>query len=158
MVQPPSYVVPRKKRLVYRLKKALYSLINGNDSTGIANFKTHLGKQYHNKDLGFLCYFIGIEVARSEEGIRLCQRKQLDLLSQTGTLGARLVDTPMDSSVKLDAVSGNVFQDIKRYWRLVDKLIYLTITHPDITYVVGVLSQFMHGVCQLHWEVVCCIL
>lgn len=33
----------------------------------------------------------------------------LDLLTETSTLGAHPVDSPMDSSVKLDVESGNVF-------------------------------------------------
>jgi hypothetical protein len=62
----------------------------------------------------------------------------LDLLSETGTLDARPVDTPMDSSMKLDVDSGDVFKGTEHYQRLVGKLIYLNITCPDITYVVGV--------------------
>lgn len=37
-------------------------IINGNDSTGFANLNTHQGKQFHNKDLGFLRYFPGVKV------------------------------------------------------------------------------------------------
>jgi hypothetical protein len=134
-------------------------IINGNDSAGIANFKTYQGKQFHNKDLSFLCYFLGVKVARSKEGFRLCQQKYvLDLLSETGTLDARPVDTPMDSSMKLDVESGDVFKDTEHYQRLVGKLIYLNITCPNITYVVGVVCQFIPAPHQSHWEVVCCIL
>ena len=36
---------------------------------------------------------------------------------------------------------GELFEDPERYRRLVEKLNYLTITHPDIAYLVSVLSQ-----------------
>lgn len=45
----------------------------------------------------------------------------LDLLSETGLLGARPVDTPMDSAVKLNADHGDLFADVGRYRRLVGK-------------------------------------
>ena len=42
--------------------------------------------------------------------------------------------------------------DANCYWRLLGKLIYQTFTHPDITYAISVLSQFMHEPHVVHWE------
>lgn len=135
------------------------SIISGDDSMGIANLKCYLGTHFQTKDLASLRYFLGIEVTRSSQGISLSQRKYvLDLLSETGLLGSRPADTPMDSFVKLNSDQGVEFGDIGRYRRLVGNLIYLTVTRPDITYAVGVVSQFMHAPHQPHFEAVCCIL
>jgi len=35
---------------------------------------------------------------------------------------------------------------------LIGKLIYLTVTKPDITFIVGVLSWFMHEPREAHWS------
>jgi hypothetical protein len=130
-------------------------IISRSDSTGIADLKTYLGKHFHTKDLGALRYFLGIEVARSSQCIFLSRRKYvLDLLSKTGLLGARPADTPMDSTVKLDGDHGELFSDVGQYCRLVGKLIYLTITRPDITYAVGVVSQYMHAPRQPHYQAI----
>ena len=64
-------------------------VITGDDSGGIARLKQFLQQQFHTKDLGKLRYFLGIEVARSQTGINLSQRKYaLDLLEETGLLGS----------------------------------------------------------------------
>ena len=42
----------------------------------------------------------------------------------------------------------------KHRQRLVGKLIYLSHTHPNITYEVNVVSQFMHDPRKLHMDVV----
>jgi len=34
---------------------------------------------------------------------------------------------------------------------LIEKLIYLTVTKPNITFAVGVLSRFMHQPKEVHW-------
>jgi len=41
--------------------------------------------------------------------------------------------------------------DPGRYRRLIGKLIYLTVTRSDITFVVGVLSRFIHQPRDTHW-------
>jgi hypothetical protein len=49
------------------------------------------------KDLGQLRYFLGIEIARGEEGIVLSQRKYvLDLLTETGMLRCRPAVAPIN--------------------------------------------------------------
>jgi len=46
----------------------------------------------------------------------LSQRKYvLDLLSETGMLDSRPVDTPMDYHVKLDVNMGKLFADVGQY-------------------------------------------
>ncbi|XP_068659151.1 secreted RxLR effector protein 161-like, partial [Aristolochia californica] len=82
----------------------------------------------------------------------LSQRKYvLDLLEETGMKGCRPVDTPMDTNVKLCATNEEDI-DIGKYQRLVGKLIYLTVTRPDISYAVSVVSQFMHKPQITHWQ------
>ena len=53
---------------------------------------------------------------------------------------------------RLTTEEGELFSDPKRYKRLVEKLIYLTITKPDLSFAVGVVSQFMHSSCVGHWN------
>ena len=73
----------------------------------------------------------------------LSQRKYvLDMLSETGKLGDKPCSTRMAPNVQL-IKEGELFEDPKRYRRLVGKLNYLTITHPDIAYSISVLSQYL---------------
>ena len=101
-------------------------------------------------------YFLGIEVAQSRDGVVISQRKYaLDILEETGMQNCRPVDSPMDPNLKLMADQS---EDPERYRRLVGKLISLTITRPDISFVVGVVSQFMQNPHVDHWNAVMRIL
>jgi hypothetical protein len=60
------------------------------------------------KDLGPLHYFLGIEVQRTPEGLRLSQKKYTpDLLHRAGMTNCKSVTTPMASSAKLSAQDGD---------------------------------------------------
>ncbi|KAM2405008.1 hypothetical protein ACFXTH_032271 [Malus domestica] len=68
----------------------------------------------------------------------------MDLLKDANMSDAKPALTPLDSKLKLD-LGGTPFSDISLYQRLVGKLIYLTITRPDISHSVIIASQFMHS-------------
>lgn len=71
-------------------------ILTGDHTEEIARIKTALGKEFEVKDLGKRQSFLGMEVARSKRGIYVSQRKYvLDLLSETGMLGCRPVETPI---------------------------------------------------------------
>ena len=59
---------------------------------------------------------------------------------------------PMDSHLKLTAEKGDPLTDPTKYQKLVGKLIYLTLTRPDITYTVHILSKFMHKPTSIHLQ------
>ena len=111
------------------------------------------------KKLGDLKYFLGIEAARSKDGIFLSQRKNiLDLLVETGMLRCKPVTTPIEQNHKLYYCLSEAPTDKARYQKLMGKLIYLSHTRPDIAYAVNVVSQFMHDPQKSHMEAVECIL
>jgi len=58
----------------------------------------------------------------------------------------------MEANVDLWFDDSHTLNDPKRYRRLIGKLIILTVTRPDITFDVGVLSRFMHQHREAHWS------
>jgi hypothetical protein len=62
-------------------------IVTGDDAEEISRLQEQLSTEFEMKDLGGLKYFLGIEVARSRQGIFLSQRKYvLDLLTEVGLL------------------------------------------------------------------------
>lgn len=71
--------------------------------------------------------------------------KYLDLLKETEMSGCKLSDTPMEVNAKLSDIKDDVPVNTRRYQILVERLIYLSHSRPDIVFAVGMVSQFMHS-------------
>ena len=129
-------------------------VISGSDMTGISSLKSFLHGQFHTKDLGMLKYFLGVKVMRSKHGIFLSQRKYvLDLLSETGKSGAKPCSSHLAPSLHLTR-EGGLFGNPERYRRLVRKLNYLTVTRPNISHSISVVSQYMSSPTVDEWAAV----
>jgi len=112
-------------------------LLTGNDLIEIQRVKDCLLQQFRINDLGDLKYFLGIEFSRSKASIYMSQRKYvLDILQDTGLTGARPEKFPMEQYLKLTPDDEELLKDPVKYMRLVGRLIYLTVTRSDITFLV----------------------
>ena len=119
-------------------------LVASNDLQAVTDFKNFLDDKFKLKDLGCLKYFLGLEVARSSKGISLCQRKYvLELLAEASELVAKPIKSPMEQHAKLSNYHGELVSDPSQYRRLIGKLLYLTLTKPDIAFSAHQLSQFL---------------
>ena len=78
----------------------------------------------------------------------------MDLLKETGMLGCKPADTPMDPNRRTERSEESVPADRGRYQRLVGKLIYLAHTRPDIAFSVSVVSQHMNNPTEAHLDTV----
>ena len=58
----------------------------------------------------------------------------------------------MEQNLKPTSNEGSTFEDPTKYRQLVGSLIYLTTTHPDINFAVGILSRFTHHPYEGHWN------
>ncbi|KAG6519637.1 hypothetical protein ZIOFF_023134 [Zingiber officinale] len=154
---PSSYYEVKEDRTTILLVYVDDMIVTGDDEVEIQALKSKLTSEFEIKDLGSLRYFLGIEVARSKKGIYVCQRKYvLDLLKETGKLGSRPASIPIEVNHDLTSSSGEDLTNLEKgtYQRLVGKLLYLSMTRPDITYAVNVVNQYMHAPKTIHMKVV----
>nr|XP_043638237.1 uncharacterized mitochondrial protein AtMg00810-like [Erigeron canadensis] len=132
-------------------------IITGNNAHEIEKFKSVLTEKFLIKDLGELKYFLGIEILKDKNGVCLSQRKYcLDLLKDFGLLGCKPMKSPLEANVVLaskESQNDKLLTNVTEYQKLIGKLIYLTITRPDIAYSVQCLSQYMHAPLQSHLKV-----
>uniref|UniRef100_A0A2N9J981 Integrase catalytic domain-containing protein n=1 Tax=Fagus sylvatica TaxID=28930 RepID=A0A2N9J981_FAGSY len=128
-------------------------------SMGIQDLKHFLGQHFEMKDLGPLSYFLGVEVSSSSDGYYLTQAKYTsDLISQAGITDSKIVDTPIEYNNRLNTHDGEPLPNATPYRQLVGSLVYLTVTRPDISYAVNIVSQFMVAPWSLHYAAVLRIL
>jgi len=116
-----------------------------------------LNKELALKDHGDLNYFLGIEVNKVKNGILLTQEKYAnDVLRRVGMMSCKLVSTLLSTSEKLSANESSPLgpSDATNYRSVVGALQYLTLTRPDISYLVNKVCQYLHAPTTLHWAAV----
>ncbi|KAL0301554.1 UNVERIFIED_CONTAM: Retrovirus-related Pol polyprotein from transposon TNT 1-94 [Sesamum radiatum] len=110
-------------------------LVAGSSTTMIDEVKLYLDRLFTIKDLGVAKYFLGLEVARSPQGIVVTQTKYIkDIVVDTGMTDARTTTTPLPPSIKFTSNAGAELAHPDIYRRLVGRLLYLNFTRPDTSY------------------------
>ncbi|GJZ64969.1 uncharacterized mitochondrial protein-like protein [Tanacetum coccineum] len=151
-----------KQSSVGRILLSLYvddMIITGDGCVGIESLKLELAHRFVLKDLGLLRYFLGIEVASSPKGYILSQSKYIgDLLDRARITDKMVEDIPINAKAKYTPTDGDPLPDPCLYRTIVGSLVYLTVTHTDISYAVHIFSQFVSAPTTVHWAAVLQIL
>ncbi|KAK3015077.1 hypothetical protein RJ639_007464 [Escallonia herrerae] len=109
---------------------------------------------FEMKNLGRIHHFLGLEVSICKDGNFLSQARYLQgILEKFKMADCKEASSPMDENLKRKVNEGKELPDAYPYRKLVGSLLYLTISRPDISYSVGVISQFMQKPRKLHLDV-----
>ena len=82
-------------------------IIIGDDLSGIQELKDFLNQQFEMKDLGYLSYFLGLEITHSIDSLYITQAKYAsDILSRVGLTNSKTVDTPVELNSHLTPSEG----------------------------------------------------
>ncbi|XP_020530945.1 uncharacterized protein LOC110008376 [Amborella trichopoda] len=85
-------------------------IISGDDKCTIHKIKQKFNQIFEMKDLGFLCYFLGLEIAYSQRSYLLYQHKYASKIVFQARLmdGTKRVDTSTELNIKLHATDGEL--------------------------------------------------
>eukprot|EP00253_Pinus_taeda_P013492 PITA_13492 len=128
-------------------------ILTGSDPNLINHVKSSLKKKFEMTDLGHLHYFLGLQALQSKEGISLSQSKYAcDILRHFHMEDCKPAPSPFQSRVKLSVSCTSSEVDANLYHQLVGKLLYLTHTRPDLSFVVGLVARFIQNPRESHWK------
>lgn len=84
-----------------------------------------------------------MEVHRNDNVIHIHQHKFVhDFLLEDGLQDAKPLSLHVDYSWSDE--DGNLFSDTTLYREFIGNMLYLTMSRPELTYIVNYLSQFLH--------------
>ncbi|RVW69234.1 Retrovirus-related Pol polyprotein from transposon RE1 [Vitis vinifera] len=128
-------------------------LITGNNPSRVHQIISQLSSHFALRDLGDISYFLGIEVTRLSHALHLNQQRYIhQLLERANLHEAKSASTPGALGKLLSAVDGEPLSalDATHYRSLVGVLQYITLTRPEISFVVLLLMVFLsmpHHLC-----------
>ncbi|RVW36509.1 Retrovirus-related Pol polyprotein from transposon RE1 [Vitis vinifera] len=147
MEQPPGFVAQGESGLVCRLRRSLYGL-KQSPRAWFGRFSSVVQE-------------FGMLRSSDQDGIQKL-KQHLFTHFQTKDLGKLKyflgIEIAQSSSGVVFPKGRGAFRRPRRYRRLVGKLNYLTITRPNISFPMSVVSQFLQSPCDSHWDAVIRIL
>ncbi|RVW74571.1 Retrovirus-related Pol polyprotein from transposon RE1 [Vitis vinifera] len=141
----PPWRFERREDLIYM----------GNNIAMFRSFKKSMMAEFEMFDLGMMHYFLGIEVMQSSTRIFISQKKYVqEILDRFQMKDCNPVNAPSEFGMKLNKNNGGKKVDDTLYKQIVESLMYLMATRPDIMHVVSVISRYMECPIEIHFLVV----
>ncbi|GJZ65039.1 retrovirus-related pol polyprotein from transposon TNT 1-94 [Tanacetum coccineum] len=156
--QPEGFIDPEFPDLVYRLKKALYGLKqaprawydklssflieHGFTKDFSKRFANLMKNNFEMSMMGELKFFLGLQVHQSPRGIFISQTQYaIELLKKHGLDECVSMCTPM-ATERLDTDLQGTPTDQTTYRRMIEGLMYLTASRPDIAFATFVCARY----------------
>lgn len=112
-----------------------YVLLGSGSLELIQQVKTGLRDKCTMKDLGMAKYFLGLEYHHFSDGIMLNQKKYIDdIIKDVGLQDVKPMKIPFPRGLKLHNTSGLVLENPDVYRRIIERILYLSITRLDIIF------------------------
>ena len=93
--------------------------------------------------MGELTFFLGLQVKQNKNGIFINQAKYIkDMFKKFEILEVKEMATPMSLATKLDKNERGKNVNQKLYRGMIDSLLYLTASRPDIMFNVCLCARF----------------
>eukprot|EP00253_Pinus_taeda_P029928 PITA_29928 len=151
--EPTVYIKEKDGKLLIVVLYVDDVIFTGNDDQLIKNFKSVMKEEFEITDMGFLRYFLGIEIDQNEKGIFISQARYVNqVLSRFNMQECKAAITPTVMGLKLSREDSSKDFDPSLYKSIVGSLMYLTATRPDIMYAVSLISRFMERPKEAHWQ------
>ncbi|WJZ84162.1 hypothetical protein VitviT2T_003781 [Vitis vinifera] len=130
-------------------------LILSDDMKGIIETKKFLSSTFKMKDLREVDTILGIKVKRNSGGYALNQTHYIEkVVSKFSHLKIKDVNTPFDSSIKLENNDGRLVA-LLEYASAIGSLMYAAqCTWADISFAVSKLSRFISNPSVEHWKAI----
>uniref|UniRef100_A0A8R7U5M8 Reverse transcriptase Ty1/copia-type domain-containing protein n=1 Tax=Triticum urartu TaxID=4572 RepID=A0A8R7U5M8_TRIUA len=149
------FILHRSPHLAYLLLYVDDIILTADSSAFLEGIIQSLRREFAMTDLDALHHFLGINVTSTTAGLFLSQEQYaLEILDRAGMLNCKAISTPVDTLAKLSGDSGPLFHDPSLYRSLARALQYLTLTRPDLSYVVQQCCLFMHAPRESHFQLV----
>ena len=119
-------------------------IVFGTTNNSLAHsFADEMKAMFEMSMVGELTHFLGLQVKQMDSGIYINQAKyERNLVKRFGLDNAAHARTPMAANAKLTNDLSGESVDVTLYKSMIECLLYLTVSRPDIAFSVGVCSRF----------------
>jgi len=105
--------------------------------------------------VGELTFFLGLQIKQTSDSIFLSQTKYaLELLKKFDMQDCKSISTPMASALSVDKDESGIEVNCKRYRGMIDSLLYLTASRPDIMFSVCICGRYQAFPKESHLKIV----
>jgi hypothetical protein len=106
-------------------------------------FGDMISREFEISMIGELSFFLGLQVKQTKDRTFICQSKYVsDLLKRFDIDNSKPIKTPMATNAHLDLDEGGKLVDLKLYRSMIGSLLYLTVSRPDIIFIVCMCARF----------------
>jgi hypothetical protein len=126
-------------------------IFGGSSHTLVSRFQEMIENKFQISMMGELTFFLSIQVKQTKQGIFIHQAKYMkDLMKKFNMAKLKPVSTPMSMEAVLDPDENGEAVDQREYRNMIGYLLYLTVTRPDIQFVVCLCACFQLSPCSSH--------
>jgi hypothetical protein len=118
-------------------------------------FSKIMMERFEMSMMGELTFFLGFQIKQVEDGTFISQTKYTrDILKKFGMNNAKPIKTPMGTNGHLDLDMGGTSVNQKVYCSMIESLIYLCASRPDIMLSVYMCARFQASPKDCHLRVI----